>query len=184
MPHAIGSRFAGTRGDEKAARAVQRAVTGPALGDGKPTSMRIPETEDRPTEVVIPSDTAEGQRVQQSIVDLLEAHQFNPHDVFGIRLALEEALVNAITHGNRLDPDKCVRISYIVNSRYFHAQIEDQGPGFDPGGVPDPTRPENLERPCGRGIMLMRAFMNHVEYNGRGNCVTLYKARIQGVAIE
>lgn len=128
-------------------------------------------------EITIPSDTTEGQAVQERIVKLLEELNYPPRDVFGVRLALEEALVNAIKHGNRHDPEKSVRIECRVGPERVYVEIEDQGPGFDPEDVPDPTALENLEKPCGRGIMLMRAFMNRIEYNETGNRVILEKLR-------
>jgi serine/threonine-protein kinase RsbW len=128
-------------------------------------------------EVTIPSDTAQGQAVQERIISLLERLDYSARDVFGVRLALEEALVNAIKHGNAMDPDKSVRVCCRINSDRVYIEIEDQGKGFNPGDVPDPTAAENLERPCGRGIMLMRAFMNRIEYNAHGNCVILEKIR-------
>jgi serine/threonine-protein kinase RsbW len=128
-------------------------------------------------EVQIPSETSAGQEVQERIVSLLERLEFPPRDVFGIRLSLEEALVNAIKHGNGMDPDKSVRISCRIDEHLIRIEIEDEGPGFTPAEVPDPTAEENLERPCGRGIMLMRAFLTRVEYVGRGNLVVLEKSR-------
>jgi serine/threonine-protein kinase RsbW len=128
-------------------------------------------------EVVIASDTAAGQAVQERIVQRLEDLQFSAREVFGVRLALEEAIVNAIKHGNRFDPAKSVRIWWKISPDFVRVEIEDQGPGFQPADVPDPTLDENLERPCGRGIMLMRAFMTHVEYVGRGNKIVLEKQR-------
>lgn len=128
-------------------------------------------------EVVIPSDTAKGQEVQERIVGSLEERAFPPRDVFGVRLALEEALVNAIKHGNGMDPDKNVKILWKIDDRSILVEIEDEGSGFVPEEIPDPTAEENLERPCGRGIMLMRSFMSRVEYNERGNRVTLEKQR-------
>ena len=128
-------------------------------------------------EVTIPSDTAAGQAVQERIIRRLEELEYGEHDLFGIRLAIEEALVNAIKHGNRLDPAKMVRIVWRIDSTRVRIEIEDEGTGFDPGEVPDPTADENLERPCGRGIHLMRAFMNTIEYNARGNRVVLEKQR-------
>lgn len=125
----------------------------------------------------IPSDLAEAERIQERIVGLLEAHEFPPRDVFGMRLALEEAIVNAIKHGNGMDPDKTIRVRVEVNTERVLVEIEDQGTGFDPKDVPDPTSEENLERPGGRGIMLMRAFMTSVEYNDAGNLVRLEKLR-------
>jgi serine/threonine-protein kinase RsbW len=128
-------------------------------------------------EIFIPSDTTAGQSVQDRIVRFLEDLQYNDRDVFGIRLAMEEALVNAIKHGNRMDPNKSVRIACRVSHRKIRIEIEDQGTGFQPESVPDPTADENLERPCGRGIMLMRAFMTLIEYNEAGNRVVLEKDR-------
>ena len=128
-------------------------------------------------EVEIPSDTSAGQAVQERIIGLLEAIPFGERDVFGVRLALEEALVNAIKHGNQMDPAKKVRVRCDLSPQAIFIEIEDEGEGFIPEEVPDPTAEENLERPCGRGIMLMRAFMNSITYNDRGNCVRLVKER-------
>ena len=131
----------------------------------------------REFEVVIPSDTSAGQSVQERIVQLLEELRYEERDVFGIRLAIEEALVNAIKHGNQMDPNKTVRITCLVAAHKVRIEIEDQGEGFQPADVPDPTADENLERPCGRGIMLMRAFMSSIAFNDSGNCVILEKHR-------
>ena len=139
-----------------------------------PDVMSVPES----FIVTIPSDTSAGQAVQERIVARLEEIEYSSRDVFGVRLALEEALVNAIKHGNRMDPDKTVRVECAISTEFVRVVIEDQGPGFDPGDVPDPTMEENLERPCGRGIMLMRAFMSTVEYQGRGNVLVLEKRRV------
>ncbi len=128
-------------------------------------------------EEVIPSDTAAGQSVQERIIQLLESLSYDERDVFGIRLAIEEALVNAIKHGNRMDPSKTVRITCQIAYHKIRIEIEDQGEGFQPEEVPDPTADENLERPCGRGIMLMRAFMSSIAYNKSGNRVILEKHR-------
>ena len=128
-------------------------------------------------EVVIASDTSAGQSVQDRIVQHLEEMQYDERDVFGVRLAIEEALVNAIKHGNQMDPNKTVRIACRIGQQLVRIEIEDQGEGFHPEEVPDPTADENLERPCGRGIMLMRAFMSRIEYNAAGNLVILEKQR-------
>jgi serine/threonine-protein kinase RsbW len=126
-------------------------------------------------DVTIPSDPAEARRVQDDIEQLLQARRINDHDVFSIKLALEEALVNAVKHGNQMDRAKKVRIAYQLYTDRFEILIGDDGPGFDPQDVPDPTAFENLERPCGRGLMLMRHYMTAVTYNERGNCVTMSK---------
>jgi serine/threonine-protein kinase RsbW len=128
-------------------------------------------------EVTIRSDQAEARRVQGHIEHLLLSHRYSEHDIFGIKLALEEALVNAIKHGNQLDRTKKVRIAFQVKPDRFDVQIADEGAGFDPNELPDPTAPENLERSCGRGVMLMRYYMNHVSFNARGNFVSMTKLR-------
>jgi serine/threonine-protein kinase RsbW len=92
-----------------------------------------------------------------------------------VRLALEEALVNAIKHGNGLDPSKSVRVHCDIQTDRVYVEIEDEGPGFAPEDVPDPTLDENIERPSGRGLMLIRSFMNRVDFNDRGNCIRIEK---------
>src|SRR5262249_14752678 len=98
-------------------------------------------------------------------------------DCGGIRLALEEAIVNGLRHGNRGDPSKRVRVGYRVGPNTMLAVVEDEGPGFDPDRVPDPTLPENLDRPCGRGLLLMRHYMPWVCFARPGNRVLLCKRR-------
>ena len=129
------------------------------------------------TDVSIPSDPCEARRLQDHIETLLKSHQFNDKDIFSIRLALEEALVNAIKHGNRFDRNKKVHVSYRVLPERFDVSITDEGKGFDPEGVPDPTATENLERPCGRGLMLMRHYMSHVAFSDSGSSVAMTKLR-------
>ncbi len=126
-------------------------------------------------DVTIPSDMAKGREVQEQIVESLEADGFSPRDIFGVRLALEEAIVNAIKHGNRMDPDKSVRGQWGINCTLVKVSIEDQGPGFAPEDIPDPTDEENLDKPGGRGIMLMKSFMSDVSYNDRGNVLVMEK---------
>jgi serine/threonine-protein kinase RsbW len=100
---------------------------------------------------------------------------FSDRDQFAVRLALGEALVNAIKHGNGGDPAKSVRVSYSIKPGEIAAEIEDQGAGFNPTSVPSPIAPENVERPGGRGVFLMRHYMTFVKYNDRGNRVLLTK---------
>ena len=127
------------------------------------------------SDVTIPSDTAKGREVQEQIVGGMESRGYAPRDVFGVRLALEEALVNAIKHGNKMDRDKVVRVQWQIDEVHVRVVIEDQGEGFTVEEVPDPTDEENLDKPGGRGIMLMRSFMTLVEYNESGNRLTLEK---------
>ena len=125
----------------------------------------------------IPSDTTAGKRVVDELLSQLTRHRWPEHDVFGIHLAVEEALVNAIKHGNHDDPSKLVDICIRLSPERMWIRVKDEGKGFNPFDVPDPTEDENLELPSGRGLMLMRSFMNEVEYNALGNSVTMAKER-------
>lgn len=128
-------------------------------------------------EFLIPSDTSRGSEVQEQILAVLEERAFPSKDLFGVKLALEEALVNAIKHGNGLDPSKSVTVRAEIDDVRVVITVEDEGPGFDPSDVPDPTEDDNLDKPSGRGLMLMRAFMTNIEYNDKGNRVVLEKHR-------
>lgn len=134
------------------------------------------------TTVVIPSDPAEARRVQDAVEELLQMCNATAKDIFSIRLALEEALINAIKHGNQMDRDKTVSITYAVQADRFEIHITDQGNGFEPADIPDPTAVENIERPCGRGLMLMRHYMTEVTYNAQGNSVRMAKVLRNGRA--
>jgi serine/threonine-protein kinase RsbW len=121
--------------------------------------------------------TAEIGRVLDGLVEILEARGYARKDVFGIRLAVEETLVNAVKHGHRGDPTKRVSVRYCVGTEYTLIEVEDQGAGFDPDSVPDPVAPENWERPCGRGLVLIRSYATWVRFSRGGSRVTLCKAR-------
>ena len=128
-------------------------------------------------EIAIHSDPAEARRVQEQIECQLKNTLFTDKEIFSIKLALEEALINAIKHGNRFDLSKKIHIAYSVCPERFDILITDEGTGFDPCDVPDPTAVENLERPCGRGLMLMRYYMNEVAFGPTGNSVSMTKLR-------
>lgn len=112
-----------------------------------------------------------------ALADAMAASGYGARDVFAMRLALEEAVVNGLKHGNQGDPAKEVRVRFRVTAEATTAEVEDQGPGFDPGEVADPLDPENLERPCGRGLLLMRAYLSWCRFNDRGNRVILCRER-------
>lgn len=111
------------------------------------------------------------------ILDAMAQAGFSERDCFGTRLSLEEAIVNALRHGNAGDPKKAVHIRFAVTECQIVAEVEDEGSGFNPNTLPDPLAPENIERPGGRGVFLMRHYMTSVHYNGRGNCVHMSKTR-------
>ncbi|MYA11038.1 MAG: ATP-binding protein, partial [Gemmatimonadetes bacterium] len=93
--------------------------------------------------------------------------------LFNFRVGLTEAISNAILFGNSGDPDTRVRVELRAVPGEVRVRVSDQGDGFDPEAVPDPRLPENLLLPDGRGVFLMRALMDEVRFNRRGNEVTL-----------
>jgi serine/threonine-protein kinase RsbW len=109
------------------------------------------------------------------ILPKLEANNFSQEDIFAIHLALEEALINAIKHGNKMNPDKEVKIEYLVSSDKVEIFMTDQGDGFDPEAVPDPRCGVNLYKNEGRGLLLMQSYMDVVEFNERGNSVRMVR---------
>lgn len=131
-------------------------------------------------EIDLPSERGASRLIMEELLEQLGHHGWEPTDIFGIHLAVEEAIVNAIVHGNKLDPAKTVRVSCAVSEALARIEITDAGPGFDPAAVPDCTLDERLEVPSGRGVMLMRSFMTRIEYNARGNSVLLEKQRGPG----
>ena len=95
-----------------------------------------------------------------------------------VSVAIRESVINAIKHGNRMDARKKVSVSFQFSRSGVVVSIRDRGRGFDPEATPDPTLPENIHRPHGRGFLLMRAFVDRVEVEasrGGGSVVRLYK---------
>jgi serine/threonine-protein kinase RsbW len=109
------------------------------------------------------------------VTGAMELLGFRENDILHVRLAMEEAVINSFKHGNRNDPSKQVSVRFEVGHEQVLVEVEDQGQGFDPSQVPDPTTPENLKRSSGRGILMMRTFMTWIRFSERGNCVTLCK---------
>lgn len=158
---------------------------------------------------VLNNDPALLTNLVTHLQDLL--HQMNvlpENERLRVGVALEEALLNAAYHGNlevnsklreedhaayyELARERSGCAPYCERSIYVDAElspevvqyvIRDEGPGFDPGELPDPTDPANLDRPCGRGLLLMRTFMDDVEYNPLGNEVTLVKYGIDSATL-
>ena len=106
---------------------------------------------------------------QATVAEALGARGYPEGAMFAVRLAIEEAVVNAFRHGNRSDPAKVVFFRAAIDDARADFEVEDQGPGFDPRLIPDPTDEDNLEIPSGRGVMLIKAYMTEVEYVKPGN---------------
>jgi len=136
-----------------------------------------PDSDSLPCQVIIPNSLTAARKVEEKIMRQVEAMGYSPRCVFGIRLALEEAMVNAFKHGNRGDESKRIFVSYEITPQRVVVRVRDEGPGFNPDRVPDPTSPDRICLPCGRGIMLMRAYLDDVTFSVQGNEVQLIKER-------
>jgi len=123
---------------------------------------------------LIPSDSLHIEGVVGRVVGLLEENGYF-HDLENVQLALQEALINAILHGNRSDPTKYVRICVAIEKAGgIIIVVKDSGSGFDPRTLPDPTLGDNIYREGGRGVYLIHQLMDDVQYNfGEGTAVTM-----------
>ena len=126
--------------------------------------------------VRVNTDAKQLRAVGEEIISCCRTFGFTDEDLFAIRLGYEEATANAARHGNRNDPGKMITIEYEVCESQVWIRITDEGPGFDPDEVPDPTLPQNLDRPSGRGLMLMRHYME-TRFLPPGNTVELVRRR-------
>ncbi|MBG8554555.1 MULTISPECIES: ATP-binding protein [Hymenobacter] len=123
--------------------------------------------------IQIPS-LVENIRVVESFIDNSKDTFHIEDDIYGnIMVAVTEAVNNAIRHGNKFDRDKNVHLSLQVDANRVKFEVEDQGPGFDYTNLIDPTAPENLENPGGRGIFLIRHLADEVEFSKDGRNVQL-----------
>jgi serine/threonine-protein kinase RsbW len=112
--------------------------------------------------------------VEKLIDELCDKYKIHEEYYGNILIALTEAVNNAIFHGNRQDPDKNVKLKFMASHENLVFIIEDEGPGFDYENLPDPTSPENLEKPNGRGVFLMRNLADEVSFSDNGRIVEIH----------
>lgn len=145
------------------------SVTAHAGGSPRPSTAFVLE---------LPSDPRLIDAAVSYLVERARAFDFHGSRLnLNLRVGASEALANAILYGNNADPAKRVRVEVELSREELALVVYDEGAGFDPGVVPDPTLPENLERAGGRGIFLLRELMDEVRYNDCGNCVRLVLRR-------
>ena len=113
--------------------------------------------------------------VCERIILELKANNFSQEDIFAVHLALEEAFLNALKHGNKMDAEKEIKIDYSVGLGRIEISLTDKGDGFDPESVPDPRCGENLYKTEGRGLFLIHSYMDVVRFNECGNCVHMVR---------
>lgn len=137
--------------------------------------VELLRSKSRQKKITIYSVPTEVLRVENMILPAVSTKGYGERAMFAIRLALEEAVTNAIQHGNKLDNSKKVAVDFTMDDDKVVMSVTDEGEGFDASSLPDPTLDENLQVTGGRGIALMRAYMDSVEFNEKGNKVTMTK---------
>ena len=126
----------------------------------------------------VPSDLAFLEPVTNYLTNELNiAWLVSADQSVAVSVALQEALVNAMKHGNHNDPAKRVRITSEISADEATFVVEDEGDGFEKDNPPDPLTATNLFKTSGRGVLLIKAIMDRAEYNSRGNVVTMVKKR-------
>jgi serine/threonine-protein kinase RsbW len=123
----------------------------------------------------IPSELKNVKDTSSVILDSLQKFNLAAYDLLDIRLCLEEALINAMKYGNKLNSDLSVEIDYSIENNMLKISIRDQGNGYDYNNLPDPTLEENLQELKGRGVYLIRRLMDEVHFNDKGNQITMVK---------
>jgi len=125
--------------------------------------------------MVVKSRPSAVVEVCEEVLSKLKAYGFDKDDTFAVHLALEEAFLNAVKHGNKMDSSKEVKIECSVDFDKIEISLTDQGDGFEPASVADPRYGEDLYKPGGRGLLLMNSYMDVVKFNESGN--SLYMVR-------
>jgi serine/threonine-protein kinase RsbW len=120
-----------------------------------------------------PSKAENLNLVEKLIDDVCEKNSVNEDYYGNILIAITEAVNNAIHHGNKSNPDKKVNVSYTSTPEKLLFTIQDEGPGFDYENLPDPTDPQNIEKPHGRGVFLMRNLSDEIEFSDGGSTVIM-----------
>jgi serine/threonine-protein kinase RsbW len=125
--------------------------------------------------------SSENLRVVENAIDETTTILGISQDSYGkILVSTMEAVNNAILHGNRSDPNKFVEIVISYKTNELKIRVADEGPGFRPENIPDPTIPENIEALNGRGVYLMSHLADKIKYNRKGNSVTITFKNITG----
>ena len=122
---------------------------------------------DQTTRLVLPSHIEAVADAAAAVTDFIRNCGVSEELSFGIEMAVRESVTNAMVHGNQEDESKSVEVVFNCHDNELEIEVRDQGEGFDPANVPDPTNAENLLKTSGRGIFLMRTFMDEIEWRNR-----------------
>lgn len=111
--------------------------------------------------------------IENAIDEITNTIGINQDNYGKILVATLEAVNNAITHGNKANPQMLVDVEIVVDNNDLKVTVTDEGPGFNPSSIPDPTAPENIEELSGRGVFLMTKLADSIKFNEKGNSVTM-----------
>jgi len=117
------------------------------------------------TELKFPSRIEAVGEAADAVSEFMRSIGVGEDVAFGVDMAVREAITNAVVHGNKLDAGKDVQLRLRTTPEGFEITVHDQGTGFDPNNVPDPTKDENILKTSGRGIFFMRNFMDEVSWS-------------------
>ena len=132
------------------------------------------------TELILPSRIEAITEASAATAQFARRYGLSEDEAFGLDMAVREAVTNAVLHGNRQSATKKVEVRFKNSPREVEITVRDEGEGFDPGGVPDPTDPQNVLKTSGRGILFMKNFMDEVEWMAHpegGTIVRMTKKR-------
>ena len=126
-----------------------------------------------------PSVCGQGRDLIESILRVMAERGWSDRDVFAVNMALEESFTNAIEHGNHCNAQKKFHVRCHLDNRKIEISVRDEGHGFRSDRIPNPLNKENLEKPSGRGVLLIQGFMSKVWYNDSGNEINMEKYRAE-----
>lgn len=122
-----------------------------------------------------PSDLKCVNTASQKVIDEINSQAIDPGEIIDIKLCFEEAFINAAKHGNCFNSELKVNVEVVLDEKSVGIFIRDEGEGFDFENCPDPTKQENLEKTSGRGIFLIKHFMDESHYDNNTKCLFMKK---------
>jgi serine/threonine-protein kinase RsbW len=129
------------------------------------------------TELVLPSRIEAVNMAASAAAEFVKRSALGEDAAFGVDMAVREAVTNAVLHGNRQDEAKAVEVGFKRLPSEIEITVRDEGEGFDPESVPDPTQPQNIMKTSGRGILFMRTFMDEIQWSRHPEGGTVVRMR-------
>ena len=145
------------------------------LNTGRSVFSRNRETMAPKVRLKVPSGIKNIKKVSSRILKDLEPYNISEDKIFDIRLCVDEAVRNAMVHGNKSDKRLSVTTTYSIDDEKIEIEVADEGRGFDHRNLPDPTSDDNILRNSGRGVLIIQKLMDRADYNETGNAIKMVK---------